>query len=200
MVWPPAIGMPARVQTDSPPSRILRREERLPAHGVHVGDGVGRCDGAEVERIVHDRHEEVGGRDDRLAIVDAVDGRVVAGFDAHQQVLRDEAGRGLGEDLLQHAGSDLAAAPAAVTELGEANLHVHRNGPFECFQCEFYRRRQSRSAPTTLRIARASLAGENSGRRAKHPDWRWRMKSRLSSACTRQRANPDSSPASKNPA
>ena len=55
-----------------------QREERLPAHRVHVGDGVGRGDRAEVERIVDDRHEEVGGGDDRLRVVDLVDRGVVA--------------------------------------------------------------------------------------------------------------------------
>ena len=33
--------------------------------------------------------------------------------------------------LLEDAGRDLAATTAAVAELGEANLHVHGNAPFE---------------------------------------------------------------------
>src|SRR5882762_2687670 len=37
-----------------------QREERASAHGVHIRDRVGRGYCAKVERIVHDRHEEVG--------------------------------------------------------------------------------------------------------------------------------------------
>src|SRR5690606_33023784 len=52
-------------------------EQRGAAHGVDVADRVGGGDAAEVVRIVDDGHEEVGGRHDRLALVDAVHGGVV---------------------------------------------------------------------------------------------------------------------------
>ena len=45
----------------------VEREERPPAHGVDVRDGVGRGDAAEAPRIVADRRNEVGRRDERLA-------------------------------------------------------------------------------------------------------------------------------------
>ena len=57
-----------------------------PAHGVDVRDGIGRGDAAKIERIVHDRHEEVGRRDDGLFLADLVHGGVVAGLDADQQI------------------------------------------------------------------------------------------------------------------
>ena len=41
------------------------------AHGVDVGDRVGRGNAAEIVRIVDDGHEEIGGGDERLRVVDA---------------------------------------------------------------------------------------------------------------------------------
>ena len=111
-----------------------QREERRAAHRVDVGDRVGRGDRAEVVRIVDDRHEEVGRRDDRLPLVQLIHGRVVGGLDPDQQRLRDGRTAGLGDDLLQHRGRDLAAAAAAVAELREAERGtfgcVHRSPGF----------------------------------------------------------------------
>ena len=45
----------------------VEREERAPAHGVDVRDRVGRGDAAEALRIVADRRNEVGRRNERLA-------------------------------------------------------------------------------------------------------------------------------------
>ena len=94
--------MPASAQTDFAALQHLRdhfmrqhvdrhadereREDRLAAHRVDVGQRVGRGDAAEVERIVDDRHEEVGRRDDRLLVVELVDGGIVGGVVADQQV------------------------------------------------------------------------------------------------------------------
>ncbi len=61
----------------------------------HVGGG----DAAEVQRIVHDGHEEVGGGDQRLLIVELVDGRVVGRLDAHHQFLGNGHGDRALEDL-----------------------------------------------------------------------------------------------------
>ena len=63
-----------------------QRQDRPAAHRIDVADGVGRGDAAEVERVVDDRHEEVGGGDQRLLVVELIDGRVVGGLDAHQQL------------------------------------------------------------------------------------------------------------------
>ena len=99
-----------------------QRHDRLAAHGVHVGDRVGGGDAAEVVGIVDDRHEEIGGGDQRLLVVELVDGCVVGGFDAHQQLgWQRHAGRAL-QDLGQHAGRDLAAAAATVRQRSEAGL------------------------------------------------------------------------------
>ena len=68
-----------------------QREQRRAAHRVDVRDRVGRGDPAEVVRIVDDGHEEVGRRDDRLALVQLVDGGVVGGLDADEERLRDRS-------------------------------------------------------------------------------------------------------------
>ncbi len=108
-----------------------QREERRTAHRVHVGDGVGRGDHAEVVRVIDDRHEEVRRRYDGLPFVQLKDRRVVRGLDADEQFLRDQARSGVAEDLPQHGRRDLASAPAAMAELGQAKRgavgSVHRN-------------------------------------------------------------------------
>ena len=125
--------MPASAQTDSPPARIWpiterqlverhadqrQRHDRPAAHRVDVGDRVGRGDAAEVERIVDDRREEIGGGDQRLLVVQPVDRRVVGGLGADQQFRRHRKPPPSSlQDLGQHAGRDLAAAAAAVREL-----------------------------------------------------------------------------------
>ena len=45
------------------------RQDRRAAHRIHVGQGVGRGDAAEIERVIHDRGEEVGSGDERLRLV-----------------------------------------------------------------------------------------------------------------------------------
>ena len=94
-------------------------EQRRGAHRIDIGERVGRGDRAEVERIVDDRHEEIGRGDDRLRGVDLVDGGVIRGFYAHQKLRWQEPGRRAGEELPQHGRRDLAAAAATMAELGE---------------------------------------------------------------------------------
>ena len=81
-MWPPAIGMPAAEHAacaafeDAADGRgrqhgdrhadQRQREQRARAHRVDVRQRVGRGDAAEVVRVVDDRHEEVGRRDDRV--------------------------------------------------------------------------------------------------------------------------------------
>jgi hypothetical protein len=95
------------------------RENRLAAHRVDIGERVGRGDAAEVERIVDDRHEEIGRRDDRLLVVELVDGGIVGGVVADEQIGKRRQRRGALEQVGQHAGRDLAAAAAAVGKARE---------------------------------------------------------------------------------
>ena len=62
-----------------------------------------------------------------LVFVDLPDRGVVGSLDADQQLLRQHAGAGLGDDLRQHRRRDLAAAAAAVAERGEP-----QRGGFGC--------------------------------------------------------------------
>ena len=101
-----------------------QRHDRPAAHRVDVADRVGGGDAAEVERVVDDGHEKVGGRDQGLLVVEKVHGGVVAGFDADQQLGRDRHRGSALEDVAQHAGRDLAAAAAAVGEGGQARFGV----------------------------------------------------------------------------
>src|SRR5450830_985399 len=94
--------------------------DRVAAHGVDVRQRVGRGDATEVVGIIDDRRKKIGGRDQRLTVVQAIHGGVVARLRAHQQVLGQGAHRRGREQLGEHAGRNLAAAAAAMGELGEA--------------------------------------------------------------------------------
>ena len=91
-------------------------EDRRRPHGIDVRQGIGRGDAAEVERVVDHRHEEVGGGDQRLGVVQPPDGGVVGGFGPDHQC---GEGRGLGhprQDGLKSVRRDLATAAASVRE------------------------------------------------------------------------------------
>ncbi|KAG1255824.1 hypothetical protein G6F66_014876 [Rhizopus arrhizus] len=96
--------MPAAAQARSPPCRMPRM----------VRQRVGRSDAAEVERVVDDRHEEIGGGDDRLAIIEAIHRRVVAGLTPDQQFGRRGKRRNSTQQLGKHPRRDLAAAAATM--------------------------------------------------------------------------------------
>jgi len=137
MEWPPAIGTPAAAQTARPAGQDLldrldrqavhrhaddgQGEDRRRAHGVDVRQGVGRGDAAEVERIVDHRHEEVGGRHQRLLVVQPPDGRVVRGLGPDHQVGEHRRRRRFRQDLAQHGRRQLAAAAAAVGQRGQSD-------------------------------------------------------------------------------
>ena len=95
------------------------RQNRHAPHGIDVRQGVGGGNAAKIEWIIHDRHEKVGRRDDRLLVIEPIDGRVVRGLCPNQQ-LRESPGRsGSLEQIGQHVRSDLAAAAAAVGQRGQ---------------------------------------------------------------------------------
>ena len=98
------------------------RQDRPAAHGIDVGDGVGRGDAAEVVRLIDDRREEVGRGDDRLRVVQPIDRGVVRRLEADHEVLRQPADRRGRQDLGEDSGRDLAAAAAAMAVFSEADL------------------------------------------------------------------------------
>ena len=63
------------------------REERCAAHREDVVERIRRSDRAVVGRVVDDRREEVEREDQRALVVEPIDGRVVGGREAHEQVL-----------------------------------------------------------------------------------------------------------------
>jgi hypothetical protein len=97
-----------------------QRENRLAAHCIDVGQRIGRGNAAEVVRIVDDRHEKVGGGDNGLLVVQAVDGCIVGGFRADQQVGKGRQRHAALEQVGEDAGRNLAATAAAVRETREA--------------------------------------------------------------------------------
>ena len=110
-----------------------QRKDRSAAHRIHIADRVGRGDAAEVVRVVDDGHEEVGGGNQRLLVVELVDRGIVGSLDAHQQFLGNWHGRHSLEDFRQQARCDLATAASAVRKRGQAGFNglvrcVHR-GP-----------------------------------------------------------------------
>ncbi len=100
--------------------------DRRAAHGVHVADGVGRRDAAEVVGIVDDGHEKVRRGDQRLLVVEAVHGGVVGGLDADHEFLRHRKVAHAAQDFGKQAGRHLAAAAAAMAEGSQADRSCRR--------------------------------------------------------------------------
>ncbi|RMS11946.1 hypothetical protein ALP75_200600 [Pseudomonas syringae pv. actinidiae] len=101
--------------------------QRIAAHRIDVADRIGRGDAAEVERVIDDRHEEVGGRDYAALVVQRVNRcivtRGITDPEFRVQVLRAAAGK----DHVQYPGGNLAATPCSVTVLGQADWLIHRD-------------------------------------------------------------------------
>ena len=98
--------------------------DRLAPHRIDIRQGVGGGDPSEILRIVHHRHEEVGGGDHRQILVHLPDGGIVRGLGPDQQLL-ERAGHGLfGQELPQHRRGELAAATAAMGEFGQADRGI----------------------------------------------------------------------------
>ncbi len=182
--------------------------DRPAAHRIHVADRVGRGDAAEVERVVDDRHEEVGRRDQRLLVVELVDGGVVGGLDADHQLRRHQAAGARAKDFGKDTGRDLAAAAAAVREAGEAQARRVERGRAggRCVHgcpigtgrepggfCQRPGERVGHRPATRPRTARRSAAGRKSGSRAAH--WERRRRAKASSA-QKRRASTASAPGS----
>ena len=111
------------------PCQQVDREQRFATHGVDVGEGVGRGDAAPVVGVVHDRGEEVGGRDHRAAtrpLVDPYGGTVVAVLEAHDEITDTGSSRGASGQVGQHAleltGRHLAGTATAGGVLGEPDV------------------------------------------------------------------------------
>ena len=93
--------------------------DRLSAHGVHIGDGVGGCNATKLKGVVDDGHEEVSGGHQGLAVVQLVNGGIVRRFNAHQQFGWQGHGCGGAQNFAQNAGCNFAAATPAMRQAGQ---------------------------------------------------------------------------------
>ena len=103
--------------------------ERARAHREHVGERVGRGDGAELVGVVHHRREEVEREHGGGVVVEAVDGCVVGGLEAQQKL-----GRGRRRDALQYVGevarTPLGRSTALLGQVRQPNALVLAHGCF----------------------------------------------------------------------
>ncbi|MNQ40598.1 hypothetical protein D3C85_542570 [compost metagenome] len=107
------------------PAKDGNRHQRVTAHGVDVADGIGGGDATEIERVIDNRHEKVGGRDHTLLVIDGVHRRVIARSVAHPEFRVEVLRAAAGQNHLQHLGRNLAATTCAMAVLGQANRLAH---------------------------------------------------------------------------
>ena len=96
----------------------------LAAHGVNVRKGVGRRDLAEQIGVVRDGREKVHGLHDGQLVRHAVDRRVVARVEPHEQVGVAAHGQPV-QQLREHARADLGPAARTAGELCQFDLRLH---------------------------------------------------------------------------
>ena len=98
------------------------------AHRINIADRIGGGDAAKVEGIIHNRHEEIRGREQHgFAIVEQPGGGVITHLVADNQAGIGWRGiAGGGEDFIEDSRGDLAAATGAV--LGKADGWGHGDG------------------------------------------------------------------------
>ena len=101
-------------------------QNRTSADRINIGERIGRRDAAEIERIIDHGHKEIRRRHHRTGLVNAIDGGVVTGIIADQQIgIRIGLGQG-GKQLPQHGGGNLTASTAAVGQGGQPHRLTSR--------------------------------------------------------------------------
>ncbi len=96
-----------------------QRHDGRAAHGVDIGQGIGRRDATKIKRIVDYRREKIGGGNQRLIVVKPIDGSIIAGLGTHQQFRRHQALRRPCQNLGQQGGGNFATATSAMGKLGK---------------------------------------------------------------------------------
>src|SRR5207237_1628098 len=76
-------------------------------------------DAAEVERIIDDRHEKIGGRHQGLVLAELIDGGIVGALQTDQQLRERRRGSCALEQIGEHARGDLAAEATAAGQGGQ---------------------------------------------------------------------------------
>ena len=93
----PQHGLDGREREPLGEGRDVERGRDPAAHREHVAARVGRRDGPEVGRVVDERREEVGRRDQCEVVGEAVDRGVVERCEAHEQGAVDRSAESLHE-------------------------------------------------------------------------------------------------------
>ena len=93
------------------------RHDRSSAHCVNIRQGVGCSDSAKVVPVVYDRHKKIGGCNQGLLVVQAVDGSVIARLVSYQQIRVEYTFGRLRQDFAQQRWRHLAASPPSMREL-----------------------------------------------------------------------------------
>ena len=116
-----------------------QRHDGCTAHRIYVTDRVGRGNPPEVVGVIDNRHEKIGGGDQRLLIVEPIHRCIIGGFDPDHEFLRHREVAGTAQDFGKQAGRNLAAAAAAVTEGSESNRRSGSLGKVHRFvlPCQF---------------------------------------------------------------
>ena len=101
-------------------------EDGCAAHGIDIADRVGGGDATKVKRVVDDGHEEVGGGNQGLLVIELVHRRVVCRVYAHQQLRRQRKAAHATQNIAQHARGDLATAAPAMGQRSQTRRVVCR--------------------------------------------------------------------------
>ena len=91
----------------------LERQQRKLQSWAEVPGG----DAAKVERVIDNRHKEIGGADDRGAITEIVNGGIIAGFVADKQVWIDKLRLLAMQDSFQHFRGNFTTTTGSVAVL-----------------------------------------------------------------------------------
>ncbi len=107
------------------PAENRDRHQRIAAHRVDVADRIGRGDAAEVERVIDNRHEKIGGRHHTTLGIDRIHRRVITRGVADPEFRIEVLCAAAGEDHFQHLWGNLAATTGAMAVLGQTNRLAH---------------------------------------------------------------------------
>src|SRR5882762_4680203 len=141
------MGMPASAQIASPPRRISRMtgggsiligtassaSARIGVPPIaYTSDSALAAAMRPKSNGIDDRHEKIGGRDQRLVLVELIDRGIVGGLHTHQELRERRRGSRTFQQISEQAWCDLAAAATAVGQGGEARCgsggHHAENG------------------------------------------------------------------------
>ncbi len=107
----------------------VQGQQGLAPHGVDVAQGVGGGNGAELDGVVGNGREKVHSEDQRRLVVQAIDGGIVPGLNAHQEVRVGHGGQPA-QDLDQVLNAELGGSTGAVGQFGQAEfLALHLPTP-----------------------------------------------------------------------